>query len=377
MPITGSQNSLSLYFHIPFCHKKCPYCHFYVVPDRPAFQNLLKESLAIEWEQKLPWMAGKEISSIYFGGGTPTLFAPDGIREILSFVNASKLKLAKDIEITIEANPEEASISLFQSLIALGVNRLSIGVQSLDDRSLNLLERTHSAKKAKESIWEAYKAGFQNISIDLMYDLPSQTETSWNYTLDQINELPIQHVSLYNLTIEPHTLFYKRQASLKQPDPVISLQLLHAAIAALEKMGFKRYEISAFAKGAFQSKHNRGYWTGKPFLGFGPSAFSYWEGSRFQNIANLQRYARNLKNKESPIGFSENLPFPKNWQELLAVRLRLLEETNLDNYPNIPDESMHALDFWAKEGCLARQGNMIRLTERGTLFYDAIASDIV
>ena len=322
-------------------------------------------------------MAGKEISSIYFGGGTPTLFAPDGIREILSFVNASKLKLAKDIEITIEANPEEASISLFQSLIALGVNRLSIGVQSLDDRSLNLLERTHSAKKAKESIWEAYKAGFQNISIDLMYDLPSQTETSWNYTLDQINELPIQHVSLYNLTIEPHTLFYKRQASLKQPDPVISLQLLHAAIAALEKMGFKRYEISAFAKGAFQSKHNRGYWTGKPFLGFGPSAFSYWEGSRFQNIANLQRYARNLKNKESPIGFSENLPFPKNWQELLAVRLRLLEETNLDNYPNIPDESMHALDFWAKEGCLARQGNMIRLTERGTLFYDAIASDIV
>jgi len=134
---------------------------------------------------------------------------------------------------------------------------------------------------------------------------------------------------------------------------------------------------SAFAKTGCQSRHNKGYWTGRPFLGYGPSAFSYWKGERFRNIANLQRYARALKLGHSPIDFSEALPFPRNIQELLAVRLRLLEGANLDDYPFLPAETKAALDKWIGEGCLARKGNNVRLTDRGTLFYDAIATDIV
>jgi oxygen-independent coproporphyrinogen-3 oxidase len=354
---------ISLYFHIPFCTKKCPYCHFYVIPDKASHKDLLGDSVALEWKDKLPLLANKKIVSIYFGGGTPTLYAPDGIAAILE-----RIDVADECEITIEANPEDAGKGLFKQCRSLGINRMSLGVQSLDDRSLLSIERGHAAKKAKEAISEAHHAGFDNLSIDLMYDLPSQTEASWQMTLDQIDSLPISHLSLYNLTIEPHTSFYKRRESLKQPDPEMSLCLLNRAVATLEKSGLKRYEISAFGR---PSCHNMGYWTGRPFLGFGPSAFSYWNGERFRNVANLQRYARALKEGISPVDFSEHLSSPAAELELLAVRLRLLEPFE----PQIPLPP--ALDKWMREGYIGQDGKKIYLTDRGTLFYDSIASDIV
>ena len=185
---------ISLYFHIPFCTKKCPYCHFYVIPDKTSHKDLLGEALSLEWEEKLPLLLGKRIVSIYFGGGTPTLYAPEGIKAILDQIYNSGLSIAKDCEITIEANPEDSGKGLFQKLRSLGINRMSLGVQSLDDRSLLSLERGHEAKKAKEAIQEAHSAGFDNLSIDLMYDLPSQTEASWQYTLSRLSSLPIQHL---------------------------------------------------------------------------------------------------------------------------------------------------------------------------------------
>lgn len=377
--VTKNQNreSVSLYFHIPFCRKKCPYCHFYVIPDKQSFKDLLADAIALEWNRQAPLLSDKQIVSIYFGGGTPTLFAPEGIDQILSQIRQSNIAFAKDIEITIEANPEDASLPLFSALLSFGINRLSLGVQSLDDRSLTILERGHAAKKAKDALFLANQAGFKNISIDLMYDLPDQTESSWSYTLQQLSDLPIQHVSLYNLTIEPHTSFYKRKSSLQFPDAITSLNLLHMAIKTLKEQQFARYEISAFAKTGYQSRHNKGYWTGRPFLGFGPSAFSYWEGARFRNVANLQRYAKQIRAGISPIDFSEILPSPKNFQELLAVRLRLLEGADMEQYPKLPSEVHTALEKWTREGCLDKEGSIFRLTERGTLFYDAIASDLV
>jgi len=372
----GSADDASLYFHIPFCTKKCPYCHFYVIPNQGRYHPLLSEGLALEWERSLPLLAGKRIVSIYFGGGTPTLFAPDGIGAVLARVRDTAL-LSPDCEITVEANPEEAGKGLFEKLARLGVNRLSIGVQSLDDRSLAVLERSHGAKLAKAAIQEAYGAGLANISIDLMYDLPDQTESSWQYTLNEATALPISHLSLYNLTIEPHTSFYKRRGELCLPKPEASLRMLDAAIQAIEKMGLKRYEISAFVKKGMESRHNLGYWTGRPFLGFGPSAFSDWEGERFRNAANLQRYVRSLRKGESPVDFSEKLPYPANLKERLTVRLRLFEGVDLGLFAPLPSETRAVLERWAGEGHLIEQGARIRLSERGALFYDTLAAELI
>jgi len=361
----------SLYFHIPFCTKKCPYCHFYVVPNQLRFHEILKEGLALEWIRQQPLLDGKQIISLYFGGGTPSLFGAVAIGEIIKRCT----HLADDCEITVEVNPEEASEQLFSDLKQVGVNRISLGVQSLDDRSLMTLERQHTATKALEALRNAEKAGIRNLSIDLMYDLPDQTEASWRYTLDQLADLPIHHLSLYNLTIEPHTSFHKRKNLLSFPTPEQSLRFLHLALESLEKIGLVRYEISAFAKPGFASRHNLGYWTFRPFLGFGPSAFSYWEKERFRNIPHLQRYTRALKQGESPIDFREKLSYPASLREELAVRLRVLSGCPLP--PSLPPDTAKALDSLIEQKLIVQTGQNIRLTERGLLFYDTVASELI
>lgn len=325
------------------------------------------ESLALEWQQQLPLLQDKLITSVYFGGGTPSLFG--GIEEILK-----KIPTSSDCEITIEANPEESSLELFQHFRSIGINRLSLGVQSLDDRSLQVLERIHSAAKARQAILHAQKAGFENVSIDLMYDLPGQTEESWRYTLDQLESLSIHHLSLYNLTIEPHTSFHKRKVIT--PGGELSLRFLMAALEKLEAIGLKRYEISAFALPGHESRHNLGYWTGRPFLGYGPSAFSYWEGERFRNIANIHRYARALKEGESPVDFREQLPYPANVKELLAVRLRLKEGLDMKLY-EIPEETKKGIEKLMALGFLKRTGAQLQLTDQGMLFYDTVAAELI
>lgn len=335
----------------------------------------------MEWEERLALLEGKVIESIYFGGGTPTLFAPNGIKNILQRIQNSSVKFADFCEITVEANPEELGMPLLDKLLDIGVNRLSLGVQSLDERSLQTLERTHSAKKAERAILDAAHSGFKNISIDLMYDIPDQTQASWEYTLSRIRSLPIQHLSLYNLTIEPHTSFFKRQKELSFPPPHLSIQYLFSAIRTMEEMGWKRYEISAFCKDGYASKHNLGYWTYRPFLGFGPSAFSYWEGERFQNAPNIQRYARALKEKQSPVDFREKLAYPNNIKEELAVKLRLLEGIDLNTFSShektLPKETLSVIDRLITQGFLQKNGSHIQLSEKGLLFYDTIASEIV
>lgn len=364
--------SVSLYFHIPFCTKKCPYCHFYVIPNQARYHVLLHEALLWEWEKSLPLLHDKTITSIYFGGGTPSLFGPHYIDSLLQTI-AKTARLEPDCEITLEANPEEAGAALLASYRALGINRLSLGIQSLDDRSLETLERTHSARKAIEAIFDAEKVQFKNVSLDLMYDLPGQTEASWQATLNRLSLLPFHHLSLYNLTIEPHTPFYKRQ--LIQPHADTSLRFLNNALAAFKKLELHRYEISAFARNHMQSRHNLGYWTGRPFLGFGPSAFSYWNGERFRNIANLLRYHRSLKQGTSPIDFRERLSPEAQEKERLAVHLRILEGTKIS--PLLPRETLNTLNHLCSQGLLFRNKDRIALTERGTLLYDEIASELI
>ena len=359
----------SLYFHIPFCTKKCDYCHFYVIPDQQRHKDLYKNALKKEWKYRQPPHDTSQLVSIYFGGGTPALLGPTTIYEILSWVSPPS-----NCEITLEANPENVSLELMSAFRKSGINRVSLGVQTLDDTLLKTLSRTHSAERSLAAVEQTAQAGIDNISIDLMYDLPGQTLESWQQTLEQAVNLPITHLSLYNLTIEPHTVFFKKKRLLKLPDSQTSLEMLNSAIEILEKNDLKRYEISAFAKRGQVSKHNIGYWTGRPFLGFGPSACSYWGESRFRTVANLNRYAKALDEGLDPTDFHETLSNKERLKESLAIRLRLLKGVPLQTWPTEIELGLVQL---TKEGFLERKEGSLRLTPKGLLFHDTVAEEIM
>jgi oxygen-independent coproporphyrinogen-3 oxidase len=379
----GNKEEISLYFHIPFCTRKCSYCHFYVLPDKESSKIELLDGLYQEWERWLPFLQNKTVRTIYFGGGTPFLFGPERVASVLNLIKQTATLTAAPPEITLEANPENVTLELMQAYKAAGINRISLGVQTLDDSLLQLLGRLHCGNKALEAIYTTQAAGIDNISIDLMYDLPQQTLQHWEQTLKVVSTLPITHLSLYNLTIEPHTVFFKKQAILRKllPDEETSLAMYEMAIDILEAKGLMQYEISAFAKADYQSKHNVGYWTARPFLGLGPSAFSYWENKRFRNIAHLKKYREQLQAGLSPIDFEEELDPQAHVRELLVIELRLRTGINIKAFQEkngaIKAEMWQVLRQLQKETFLEIDTETIKLTKRGILFYDTVASELI
>lgn len=354
MPTSGEY---SLYYHIPFCSKKCDYCHFFVLPDRESDKTLLLEGLRREFQLKNP--SGKLVS-LYFGGGTPSLFGPERIGEVISWSPACE-------EVTLEVNPEGVTRQLIERYKLAGVNRISLGVQSFDDAHLIQLGRTHNSSSAERAVDLIREAGIENLSIDLMYDLPHQELATWHTTLKTAARLPITHLSLYNLTIEPHTVFFKYRETLEKtlPDANVSLMMYQAAQETLESAGLKQYEISAFAKPTFYSRHNTGYWLGRPFLGLGPSAFSYWNHKRFRNVAHLRKYCETL----AP-DFEEELSPDARERELFVIQLRLLQGAPLPSFH-------HELAPLVSNGLLQIEGNIARLTPRGLLLYDTVAAELI
>jgi len=338
----------------------------------------LLHSFELEWKFWQPQIQKREIVSIYFGGGTPSLWGADRVHQILERIRKESL-FAKGIEITLEANPENLSFELVKEYQQAGINRVSIGVQSLNNPLLKILSRTHSAEKALESIYQTKHAGIDNISIDLMYDIPHQTLQDWSSTLEQVKPLPITHLSLYNLTIEPYTSFYKRKSEIesKLPASEISTEMYLSAIESLESVSLKQYEISAFAKNNCYSRHNIGYWLGREFIGMGPSAFSYWQGKRFRNIANFNKYQSLLQESKSPVDFEEQLDPSAHKRELLVLALRVLSGCSLDSFGTLEKETMDTLKRLIQEEYLQNQNQQISLTKKGILFYDDVAAELI
>ncbi|HEU63943.1 MAG: Oxygen-independent coproporphyrinogen-III oxidase-like protein YqeR [Candidatus Anoxychlamydiales bacterium] len=373
MAITGK--NLSLYFHVPFCSSICPYCHFYKIFYKPEMGIKYLQAVKNHIDRVKSILKNSNIVSIYFGGGTPSLLEVEIVEKILKLINPPQ-----KIEITIEINPEDYSIDKIKAYKQLGINRVSLGIQSFDDRLLKILKRKHSAKKAKDAILDIYRCGIENISIDLMYDILHQDLASFKKTIDEIKNLKITHISLYNLTFEKETLFYKNRKTLKKfvPDEKESLKLLNEAVLEFEKLGFKRYEISAFAKKGFESFHNVGYWKARSFLGFGPSAFSYFENKRFRNIKNFQKYVDALALKKTYINFEEFLKYPDNINELLAINLRLVDGIDILEFEKeigkIPKKTIKILK---NSEFINFHKNRIKLNKKGLLFYDTLASDII
>lgn len=379
--ITG-KNLASLYIHIPFCQKKCPYCHFYTAPA--LTQEFLPFLIALkkEWERYREKLASYTLLSIYFGGGTPFLMPPKYIAELLDEIRETAT-ISSHCEITIEANPTEITQALCEEYAACGINRISIGVQSFHDPTLMHLGRRHDAKKAIEAIESSYAGGLKNISIDLLYETPYQTLSSWQLTLDTLSDLPISHLSLYNLTFEPNTYFYRKKQKWQKtiPEEKLSLILLEKAVEKFFQLGLKRYEISAFAKEGKIALHNIGYWQARPFIGLGPSAFSYWEKRRFKNISSLQKYKTLIEQDKDLIDFSEKLSYPTDLHELFLVALRLIEGVDMKAFEKkhapLPQKTYEKISFLQKMGLLQQKEKTISLTEKGLLFYDYIAEQII
>lgn len=382
-PINQKDDLISLYFHIPFCTKKCHYCHFFVLPDKPELHQQLIHGLKLELAQWAFELKGKQLASIYFGGGTPSLLEPSEIKDLLDEVNRYIPFEPAAIEITMEANPETITYAKMDAFVKAGINRVSIGLQTLDNPLLINLGRTHNAQTSVDTVKITADAGIKNISIDLMYDIPGQTLLSWEQTLTQIFPLPMTHLSLYNLTIEPNTVFFKYRESLQKivPDPECSANMYKMAVSALKGCGLEQYEISAFARNGLYSRHNTGYWTGRPFLGFGPSAFSYWNNKRFRNVAHFKRYLEALQNGVSPMDFSEELSPKERRNELLAIGLRLKEGVDCAifeaRHGPLDPATCLALKSLVEQKLLQQAGNRFFLTDQGVLFYDTVAVEII
>lgn len=382
MRMIGNSAPISLYFHIPFCTRKCDYCHFYVLPDQEQAKDQLLKGFQLEWNLLQPLLQGKRVATLYFGGGTPSLFGPSRLAMLLELIYQST-SIMPSAEITLEVNPENVTLELIRAYATAGVNRVSLGIQTLDADLLHLLGRLHRPEMAIQAIHTVYQAGISNISIDLMYDLPKQTLHHWASTLEQVRHLPISHLSLYNLTIEPHTLFFKNQTQLRPwlPDEEASLAMYEMAIEQLEAIGLQQYEISAFAKPHYESQHNTGYWTGRSFLGLGPSAFSYWEGKRFRNVAHLGRYCRALEAGQLAIDFEEQLDPDAHLRELFVIQLRLRQGVCLkafhEQYGMLDAFTQSTLQRLIEEGYLQRENEQIKLTKRGLLFYDSVATELI
>jgi len=274
-----------IYYHIPFCVSKCNYCDFYSIT---YFELIDKYINSMKEEVKLRSKSfDYEIESIYFGGGTPSLLKIYQIKELISIIYEN-FKVLPKMEITCECNPDDLSLNYLKELKKAGINRLNIGIQSLNNKDLHKLGRRHNAKQVENSVKQAIKAGFENIGGDLIYGLPWSSMQSFSKNLEKILKLPIKHLSAYHLTIHENTEFFKENmAELSDSQSFDRYEIL---CKMMYKKGFIHYEVSNFCKPDFYARHNSGYWTGEPYLGIGAAAHSYYNNKRYWNIDNIETY---------------------------------------------------------------------------------------
>ena len=306
----------SLYIHIPFCRRKCIYCDFYsAIYDRD-----LAEAYISILANQIETLDGR-FSTVYVGGGTPTVLEADSLKKLLKSLRA---RMAEPCEFTVEANPESLNEDKLKLLLDSGVNRLSIGVQSLSDKKLKNLGRLHNAAKAAESVGVAAKRGFKNISIDLIFGVWGEDPAAWKKELSGIAKLPVAHVSCYALTYEKGTPLFLavKNGSVKPLPDEVAAAMYETAIDTLALAGLKQYEVSNFAREGCECRHNLNYWENDPYVGLGASAVSYAEGLRARNISDTAEYIRMSGSGKDIVESSEKLSPVRRARETAAVKIR-------------------------------------------------------
>lgn len=390
-----------IYIHIPFCNSKCAYCGFYSLPSLKLKEQFL-EALKAEIVARKDYLKQRShcgldpqspsllqshhtppINTIYFGGGTPSLLSIKEISELLQLIKET-YPVAENAEITLEANPDTLSLAYLEGLRQLGVNRLSIGIQSFFDNDLKYPSRRHDSQHARQCIDWAKQAGFSNISIDLIYGLPTSNAEQWNRNLDLFFALDLPHLSAYALTLEPNAILTK-QIELGKVQPVNEEDALRDYEILSQRAaenGYLHYEISNFCRRGMHSKHNASYWFGTPYIGFGPSAHSFDGTSRQWNVSSVERYCVRVPEPvEGPFYEKEILSLEQQYDEYVMLRLRTHWGIDLKWLKREMGErfstycEQHAQPLIA-QGRLSQTREFLYLTDQQMLFADGVAEEL-
>ena len=377
-----NKTPLGLYIHVPFCRSKCQYCDFYsmATKDDSLIDGYL-DAVCDHIKEAGELAPGYQVDTIYFGGGTPSFFGAEGIAVILTTIRRN-FDVQDNAEITVECNPDSVSDRLLHRLRAEGVNRLSLGIQSDDDDMLKKLGRPHTYSQAVMAYQRMRKAGFRNISVDLMYGLPGQDLQDWAETLDNVLRLNPEHISCYGLKIEEGTPFADVKDVLNLPDDDTQADMYLTAVETLRGRGFRQYEISNFCRKGLMSKHNLKYWTGGEYLGFGPSASSDFAGKRYTLKRDLQAYISGIRDGGDIIEDLQEIPTRERAGEYLMLRLRTSLGIEAREY-----EKLYLLPFAPLEDVLEKQRRLFHatqtdtgrwvLTPKGMLVSNDIISDLL
>lgn len=367
-----------IYIHIPFCSKKCTYCDFHFSTSFATYEGKMIEALVSEIKSRSAEI-NESIKTIYFGGGTPSLLKIQDLKKILETIQAH-YQVEKDAEITFEANPENINSENVEAWKEIGINRLSIGIQSFDEEDLLWMNRAHNSNESIQAVKIAQENGISNISVDLIYGLPNMDEKRWSKQIEKALSLEVKHISAYCLTVEEKTKLNQLVLEHKITPANNEMQAKHFEILQkkLKQAGFIQYEISNFGKENYFSKHNSAYWKGEKYLGIGPSAHSFDGLSRSWNISNNTAYIKGIEKQERNFT-AEKLSVKDNFNELILTGLRTIWGVNLIQLSKI-SELTSAFDLKIKK-LISDDKAMIKnkqliLTEKGFLFADAIAMDL-
>ena len=375
----------ALYVHIPFCDHKCIYCDFYsiITSDNinPFLSSVKKE---IEFYASL-YSHGRFFSSIFFGGGTPSLMQPEYIGEIIKFLH-KHYTVNDDSEITLETNPGTVDKRKLGLFLQEGINRISIGIQSFDNDDLKFLTRIHDKKTAVNTIFNAREAGFENINIDLIFNLPGQTKEKWLKNLQKAVKLPVKHISAYSLILERGTILNKlvldKKVTLQDDD--YDAELYQITMDFLESEGFIQYEVSNFAKPGFECRHNKAYWKYTDYLSFGTSAHSFADGKRWWNFSSLKKYIDEIEKTGTAVAGFEIINEEQKFNEyiMLALRSSGIDLKDLESVHKEPgkeciNEKNDYLKILMKQNLLKIDDKQISLTKNGYAVCDEILSKIL
>ena len=379
---TQLKKPLGIYVHVPFCRSKCHYCDFYSVTDMDTtLHDGYLDAVCDHIRETGPLAPGYRVDTVYFGGGTPSYFGAEGMAAILSTIRRY-FDVAGDAEITFEANPDSISPKLLRRLRGEGFNRVSLGVQCSDNAILEAIGRPHDYEMAVDAVKMIRRAGFRNLSLDLIYGLPDQDLEKWQQSLNDILSLNPEHISCYGLKLEEGTPLCQRQHALNLADDDMQADMYLATVEILRSRGYRQYEISNFCKRGRESRHNMKYWTGGEYLGFGPDASSDFAGQRFAVIRDLQGYITGIRSGGQVLRDVQTVPQRERAGEYLMTHLRTTYGISAEEY-----EKKFLLPFAPIEKALVQcrsRGHALRgsdgrwhLTAEGFLLSNSIITDLM
>lgn len=368
---------IALYIHIPFCDHKCIYCDFYSITNYTNESNYLTAILKeIRYYGNLYYNERKVIS-VFFGGGTPSFMPPEYIGSILNELKKN-FSFSKDIEITLETNPGTVDKEKLKQFRDVGINRLSVGIQSFIEEELKFLTRIHDAETARRTIIDAKNAGYENINLDLIFNLPKQSKKNWLYNLEEAMKLPITHISAYSLILEKGTILNKMvlDGKVELQDEDYDAELYEITIKFLEEKGYEQYEVSNFAMPGFQCVHNNAYWGSKDYIGFGTSAHSYIDSRRWWNYSSLNLYIEAMNKKGVGVAGSELISREQQLEEFIMLSLRS-SGINLNELKNRFggewfEKNILLLNELVNNNYLKITSDLIKLTSAGYAICDEI-----